>query len=179
MVCIFLYLKIQKSESKMNRALLRSKLILTAVRFKSVPPKTDALMKFDTWGARKTFVKEVPLERVENKVLWGEQKVVKWSRRKQEMIVVTEKQSEIVSYKIYIKYLDIFIFRKKKLTSFAEESAELSIHSRKKTSSIVIFAISCAAIRIFTTWRIYRTIWSYSKSIFKSLVQLVLLLMFS
>lgn len=74
-----------------------TKLIFTAVRFKTVPPKTDALMKFDTWGARKTFVKEVPLERAEDEALWGEQRVVKWSKRKQEMVVVTEKQSQIVS----------------------------------------------------------------------------------
>lgn len=88
--------------------MIRSKLILTAVRCKTVPPKTDALMKFDTWGARKTFVKEVPLERAEDKALWGERKVVKWSRRKQEMIVVTEKQSEIVSSSKRIKYWHYF-----------------------------------------------------------------------
>ena len=84
--------------------MIRSKLVLTAVRCKTVPPKTDALMKFDTWGARKTFVKEVPLERAENEALWGERKIVKWSRRKQEMVVVTEKQSEIVSNSTRIKY---------------------------------------------------------------------------
>lgn len=64
-----------------------------STRFKVIQ-NLPQLYKYDVWGPRKTWVKEMPVPVEESrKTLWGPARTLVWDKRQQKMIVKTEEHS--------------------------------------------------------------------------------------
>ena len=59
-----------------------------------------ATFKYDVWGPRKTWVKQVPVpvEQTANKTLWGPQRELVYNRKKRKMEVKVFEHSPWVSF---------------------------------------------------------------------------------
>lgn len=69
-----------------------------STRFKVIQ-NLPQLYKYDVWGPRKTWVKEMPVPVEESrKTLWGPARTLVWDKRQQKMIVKTEEHSPFVSH---------------------------------------------------------------------------------
>ena len=75
---------------------------LTPIRYNAQHPglqkNLPATFKYDVWGPRKTWVKEVPVPfEGENKTLWGPQRQLVYNKKKKKMEIQIVENSPFVS----------------------------------------------------------------------------------
>ena len=86
---------------------------LTPIRYNAQHPglqkNLPATFKYDVWGPRKTWVKEVPVPfEGENKTLWGPQRQLVYNKKKKKMEIQIVENSPFVSLrKSAVKFLQV------------------------------------------------------------------------